>query len=161
MNGALLLGTVLAVAALAYVLYPLFFGPLTPRPTASAPPVPEGDSAIVALREIEFDRATGKLSDADYNALKARYTREALEVMRGGAAEISAPPPSEDEIEAAVRAYRARHAECPACGPRPESDAVFCSSCGRYLRDRCAVCGAPVGEVDARYCITCGSSLAA
>ena len=35
--------------------------------------------AVVALREIEFDRATGKLSDADYAELKTRYTRAALE----------------------------------------------------------------------------------
>jgi hypothetical protein len=35
--------------------------------------VPE--SAIDALREIEFDRATGKLSDDDYAALKTEYTR--------------------------------------------------------------------------------------
>jgi hypothetical protein len=42
---------------------------------------------------------------------------------------------TDDEIEAAVRAYRASHpiggSSCPICGPRPESDAVFCSTCGR------------------------------
>jgi hypothetical protein len=43
---------------------------------------------------------------------------------------------SDDEIEAAIRSYRATHragGACPVCGPRPESDAVFCSSCGRRL----------------------------
>ncbi|HEU4988706.1 MAG TPA: hypothetical protein VFT41_02860 [Gemmatimonadaceae bacterium] len=25
------------------------------------------------------------------------------------------------------------HPVCPACGPRPEDDAVYCSSCGRRL----------------------------
>ncbi len=39
-------------------------------------------SAIDALREIEFDRATGKLSDDDYAALKAEYTRTALVELR-------------------------------------------------------------------------------
>src|SRR5213594_420532 len=56
--------------------------------------------ALRALKEIEFDRATGKLSDADYAYLKAQYTAEAVAVMReqtgtektgkGGVA--SAPP---------------------------------------------------------------------
>ena len=37
---------------------------------------------MVALREIEFDRETGKLSDADYSELKARYTEAAVLAMR-------------------------------------------------------------------------------
>lgn len=161
MSGALILGTVLAVGALAYVLYPLFFGVPTVRVARAPAREAEGDSPIVALREIEFDRATGKLSDADYAALKTRYTREALAVMRHAESGGQSAEPSDDEVEAAVRAYRERHASCPTCGPRPESDALFCSSCGRYLRDRCADCGAPVDAPDARYCVSCGKSLAA
>src|SRR5439155_18632511 len=62
--------------------------------------------ALRALKEIEFDRATGKLSDADYEQLKAKYTAEALAAMRGEGAgyaargepdfpkrEMPAPPP--------------------------------------------------------------------
>jgi hypothetical protein len=113
---------------------------------------------VVALREIEFDRATGKLSEADYAELKARYTRQAIEAMRRAPA---AGAVTDDEIEAAVRAYRAGHAACPTCGPRPESDAIYCSTCGRYLHDRCAGCGAPVVALDARYCVGCGNRLAA
>src|ERR1051326_5344418 len=37
--------------------------------------------ALLSLKEIEFDRATGKLSDADYEALKARYSAEALAAL--------------------------------------------------------------------------------
>jgi hypothetical protein len=43
---------------------------------------------------------------------------------------------TDDEIEAAIRSYRAARravGTCPVCGPRPESDAVFCSNCGRRL----------------------------
>jgi hypothetical protein len=43
---------------------------------------------------------------------------------------------TDDEIEAAIRSYRATRragGTCPVCGPRPESDAVFCSNCGRRL----------------------------
>src|SRR5256886_17043809 len=38
--------------------------------------------ALGALKEIEFDRATGKLSDADYDALKAQYTAEVVTALR-------------------------------------------------------------------------------
>src|SRR5690242_21641690 len=40
--------------------------------------------ALRALSEIEFDRATGKLSLEDYESLKARYTREAVNALREG-----------------------------------------------------------------------------
>src|SRR5713101_285775 len=41
--------------------------------------------ALRALKEIEFDRATGKLADADYEDLKAKYTGEALAALRAEA----------------------------------------------------------------------------
>jgi hypothetical protein len=160
---ALVIGTALAVGALAFVLYPLFFTP--PRPARVDRVAPrrraDGDDAVAALREIEFDRETGKLSDADYAELKAKYTKQAIEAMRRAPASTVAGSGGDDEIEAAVRAYRAAHVACPTCGPRPEPDAVYCSNCGRYLHDRCADCGAPVEALDARYCVSCGNRLAA
>ena len=180
MTVALIVGTLLAVSALAFVLYPIFFSDpraamrtAVVRNWASATRADERaalddstsqESAVAALREIEFDRATGKLSETDYAELKAQYTRQAILAMRQ---HDSADSPSggaihlDDEIEAAVRAYRAQHLTCPTCGPRPESDAAFCSTCGRYLHNRCADCGAPVVALDARYCMSCGNRLAA
>lgn len=156
---ALVVGTLLAVGALAYVLYPLLRDPaFTPRRVQLAPSVggaPEGE-AVMALREIEFDRATGKLSDVDYAELKSRYTERALEEMRRSAA----PAPA-DEIEAAVLAYRARMKSCAQCGPRPEPNAVYCSNCGRYLPGTCSACGERVTETGAAYCTRCGRQLAA
>jgi hypothetical protein len=111
---ALIVGTVLALAALSFVLYPLFAGnPLTAvGPAEWKPERPSGthNPALDALREIEFDRETGKLSDADYEALRSTYTRRAVEVMRAGDTLV-----------------------CATCGPRPEEDAHFCSSCGAPL----------------------------
>lgn len=156
---ALALGTLLAVGALAVVLYPLFRGTIA-LPLRSAAPVPAGSAeqeAVVALREIEFDRATGKLSDSDYAELYARYSQRALDAMRGDA------PASDggDAVEVAVLAYRARLKECGTCGPRPEPDAIYCSSCGRYLPGACASCGTMVNESSAAFCACCGRQLAA
>jgi len=160
---ALVVGTLLAVGALAFVLYPVFFAP-PPQRRVAAPRArrSEKDDAVNALREIEFDRATGKLSDIDYAELKRRYTQEAVAAMRReGNAAVVASANGDDDIEAAIRAFRAGQPACPTCGPRPEPDAEFCSNCGRYLHDRCASCGAPVEALDARYCVNCGTRLAA
>lgn len=160
---ALTIGTLLAVAALAYVLFPLLFesGPPVARvvsPVARTVGSADED-AIVALREIEFDRATGKLSDADYADLKTRYTQRALEAMRASGAAVA--DDVDDPIEAVVFAYRARLRSCARCGPRPEPDAIYCSNCGAYLDEKCAGCGRVVEEAGAAFCAGCGRQLAA
>jgi hypothetical protein len=174
---ALFVGAALAVAALVYVLMPLFDIVTQSRMAltraSKVPTVPE--TAIDALREIEFDRATGKLSDDDYSALKTEYTRTALVEMRSRAtssAPASAPTggpapnaeragPAGDAAEAAIFRYRSVRRTCDTCGPRPEPDPVFCSSCGSYLKGTCTHCGARVDATASRFCAHCGGSLAA
>lgn len=141
---ALVVGTLLSVGALAFVLQPLFFPPgKEPAIPAAPDDRAASDSAIMALREIEFDRATGKLSDADYAELRRIYSERALREMRDGASATDTVSTGEsaavdgtdpmDLIEAKVRAVRATHPECVTCGVRPEPDAVYCSSCGAPL----------------------------
>jgi hypothetical protein len=162
---ALAVGTLLAVGALAFVLFPLLFGGAGPGRRslrAAGPTRPGEEDAIVALREIEFDRATGKLSDADYDELKTRYTQSALAAMRAGpGGGAAAPTEVADVVEATVLAYRARLKSCARCGPRPEPDAVYCSNCGGYLAGACEGCGRAVEETGAAFCAGCGRQLAA
>jgi cytochrome c biogenesis factor len=63
---------------------------------------------------------------------------------------------AEDPAEAAVKRWRTRIVACPACGPRPESVAMFCSNCGRFLESECPKCHAAVHASDARFCESCG-----
>jgi rRNA maturation endonuclease Nob1 len=123
--------------------------------------------ALAALKEIEFDRETGKLSDADYDLLKSKYTAAALDALRAESAAV--PDDLEVVIAARARALRSAAAStspggpsCSVCGPRPEADAVFCSSCGRRLpvAGACARCSAPLGP-DSLFCEQCGSQVAA
>lgn len=128
--------------------------------------------ALAALREIEFDRATGKLSDVDYEFLKARYTNIALAALRADDADALATGPGVVDLEALVAGRRRqlanarRHAapgapSCATCGPRPEADAHFCSSCGVALAATpCRGCGA-AAVPGAFYCEMCGVTLAA
>jgi hypothetical protein len=131
--------------------------------------------ALRALKEIEFDRATGKLSDDDYETLKARYTAEALAALRtggemrdaGGVAAGATPHPASRIPDPASRiphpASPIPHAVCPTHGPRPEADAQFCAECGARLASApgyCSRCGTSL-EHDARYCHSCGARVAA
>lgn len=171
---ALTLGTLLALAALAFVLHPLFadFSAPSVAGRARPPDAHRGVASVEALREIEFDRQTGKLADGDYAQLKASYTRQAVADMRASdarGAEVETTRRAEearargapDPVEAAVLAYRQRRPECADCGPRPETDALFCSGCGRYLPGACQRCATTVTEPGARYCARCGHTLAA
>jgi hypothetical protein len=189
-----MLGEALAAAIVGLVVLWLLFQPLlrhsTPQLPGSEPIDPEETPrgiALTALKEIEFDRETGKLSQADYEFLKAKYTSAALEALRLDSAEE--PEAVSDDVEAMiaarVRALRSASARppsdapvslpstsqapplssaptCVICGPRPEPDAVFCSTCGRRLplRPVCDRCGAAL-QPDSRFCEACGRQVAA
>ena len=158
----LVLGIALSAAAVYFVLRPI----LSPVRSDAGPEVrddgedPEDDFsrravALRALKEIEFDRATGKLADADYDALTRKYTGEALVALR----EEEATP-----LPIATRPFHPRPAvTCPTDGPRPEADARYCSACGRRLGGApgyCARCGTAL-EPEARFCARCGVKVAA
>ena len=171
-----LLAILVGSAVLWLVLSPL----IRPRPPKVFPQEPIDPEetpkglALSALKEIEFDRETGKLSQPDYELLKSKYTAAALEALRqesgGGSDDIEAI------VAAKVRALRFASAvtpsnppsatgpvpRCSTCGPRPEPDAIFCSSCGRRLSPgaSCDRCGAALTP-ESRFCEACGRQVAA
>lgn len=176
----LVVGTALVLGALTLVLSPLLsaIDPATDTPAKRkaakmASEIDAPSTAVDALREIEFDRETGKLSESDYADLKQRYTREALAELRAaesGAAVGTAKPRVVDAgvasavldpVEAAIARARADVRSCGVCGPRPEPDATYCSSCGRYLPEKCGSCGTSIDLVGSRFCSGCGEQLAA
>lgn len=161
----LVCGLALSAAAVVLVLRPIF----VPPPPLSGTPVsddsgedPDDDLspravALRALKEIEFDRATGKLADRDYEELKTKYTAEALAALRE---EPSGTPVL--EARPAISPADAP-ASCPIHRARPEPDARFCSECGRQLTGAasyCARCGNPLAT-GMRFCASCGRRVAA
>ena len=162
-------GVLLAAATVWFVLEPIFrSGGLEPAVDESLDN--DGDDpdddvssravAMRALREIEFDRETGKLSDADYDGLRAKYTAEALEAIRAEEGRVAAAGSTATSTRPSSPIARP---SCPTHGPRPEADAVFCSDCGRRLGTApgyCARCGSAL-EREARYCNGCGRRVAA
>jgi rRNA maturation endonuclease Nob1 len=139
-----LVALAVGAAALWLVLQPL----VRPSSVESLPvePVDPEETpkgiALAALKEIEFDRETGKLSDLDYDFLKSKYTAAALDALRREQAGVASDD-LEAMIAAKVRSLRSASATtssntlaptCTTCGPRPEADALFCSTCGLPLQ---------------------------
>ena len=164
----LILGILLAAGAIYFVLLPILRPPV--ESASDADPGDEGEDpaddmspqtvALRALKEIEFDRATGKLSDSDYEHLKTKYTSEALAALRGETGNVQRET---GHVAAPAVPFPISRFPCPVHGPRPEKDAQFCSDCGRRLGTApgyCSRCGTEL-ESDARYCNRCGARVAA
>jgi hypothetical protein len=91
MTIALVVGAVIAVLCVLYVARPFLLEP-APRADRLAELdelerrrlalVEERDRAVDALREVEFDHRTGKLSDVDYRALVGPLRRRVAEATR-------------------------------------------------------------------------------
>jgi len=88
---ALVLGAVLAVLAVLLVARPFLREPSPVEDTLVEPDeldrrrlelVEERDRALAALKELEFDHRTGKVSDDDYRTLVGPLRRRAAEALR-------------------------------------------------------------------------------
>lgn len=96
----LLLSAIVAVAIAAWVLAPVFRkdAALEERDRNARGEAADLESqremALAALRDLEDDRATGKLGDRDYEEMKADLTARAVEVLRRIEATSGAAPPS-------------------------------------------------------------------
>ena len=91
MTTALVLGAVLAVLVVAFVARPFVRDPAPASDRLNEPSeleqrrlelVEERDRALAALKELEFDHRTGKVSDEDYRAQVGPLRRRAAEVLR-------------------------------------------------------------------------------
>jgi hypothetical protein len=88
---ALVIGAALAVACVIIVALPFLREPAARDDRLEAPDeleqrrlavAEERDRALAALKELEFDHRTGKISDEDYRAQVAPLRRRAAEALR-------------------------------------------------------------------------------
>jgi len=146
-----------AGAALYRTLLPLVSREIAPRTdglTESLRAVLEREKLLVlrSIKELEFDRAMGKLSAKDFEEMSTRLRGRAMSLMRqldsdGGYRELI-----ERELKARVAAQpakspRAKRGAVPAppppvavsatntceCGASNDADAAFCKRCGLKL----------------------------
>jgi len=108
-----LLAAAIIGAALLWLVVQPILAPSTAAPVDLDPLDPEETprgQALLALKEIEFDRATGKLSDTDYAALKVKYSAAAIAAL-----------------DAPVKRF------CSNCGTALPDRAIFCAECGERV----------------------------
>jgi hypothetical protein len=140
-----------AAGAAAAALYRTL-GPLTTpdvstfreRPSVRSRAALEREKMLVlrSIKELEFDRAMGKVSAKDFDEMSGRLRARALTLMKqlddGGTAyralierelkaRLVAPAPAPTPAAAAVEP-----AGCP-CGTVNDADAAFCKRCGNKL----------------------------
>jgi hypothetical protein len=91
--------------------------------------------ALRSIKELEFDRAMGKLSDADWREMSGRLRARATRLMR----QLDAGSGYREAIE---RDLTVRLADtplpkappiCPSCATVNDADAKFCKGCGQKL----------------------------
>ena len=94
--------------------------------------------ALRAIKELEFDRAMGKLSEADWQEMSGRLRARAARLMR----QLDAGAGYREQIEQdlAKRLGDARTGAsapaarfCAACATANDADARFCKNCGTKL----------------------------
>lgn len=141
-------GVLLGAGVLLFVLEPVFSG--------KSAPMYDGDDvfdesaarcrvALTALRDLEYDRATGKLDEDDYGQLRTELSREALEHLEeergggdggrgwdGGRGPDRASRELEDEIAELRRAIK-EGMQCGVCEHLNRLGARFCARCGQGL----------------------------
>jgi hypothetical protein len=100
----------------------------------------EREKALVlrSLKELEFDKAMGKVSDKDFAEMGTRLRSRAVRLMGQLDADVGYRAAIEQEIQRRVGAAPPASAvstvvECRGCGARNEADARFCKRCGSSL----------------------------
>jgi len=101
-------------------------------------------AVLQALKDLEYERSVGKVSDADYDELLRRYRAEAKRLLRAVDEDLA-------PRRARAEAYLAEHigsaktdgiatgqkkaagARCAACQTDNDADARFCKKCGAAL----------------------------
>jgi hypothetical protein len=107
----------------------------------------EREKALVlrSIKELEFDRAMGKVSDKDFAEMSGRLRARAAGLIQQLDAGASYREQIQNEIERRMRkgpaagssaAAKTASAACASCGVANDPDARFCKGCGSKLGDR-------------------------
>jgi hypothetical protein len=127
----------LTVAAATFVAWPFFAREIGEAPPEAqlSPLERQKVEAYSAIKEAEFDYQMGKLTETDFDALRERYSQQALAAI----AAIQQARAAATPIGKASEGRRAaRVAYCPSCGRAVPPRGNFCPGCGRGLSEAVA-----------------------
>ena len=102
-----------------------------------------------SIKELEFDRAMGRLSDEDWKEMSGRLRARAARLMRQLDAGTGYREQVERDLDARLKGSRAEESlkgsraeerkgatACASCHTANDADAMFCKSCGQPLAAR-------------------------
>ncbi len=98
-------------------------------------------AVLRALKDFEYERAVGKISEADFEALTKQYRGRAVEILAAIDRDLE-PWRKKAETAIARRAQQkekeqdpepAAAAACAGCGAALDPDSVFCKKCGKRV----------------------------
>ncbi len=90
--------------------------------------------ALTALRDLEYDRATGKLDGHDYETLKTELSHDALRQLgKGRDPRVERASAALEEEIAQLRSALRAGLECAQCAHLNRPGARFCAHCGHAL----------------------------
>lgn len=138
------IGTILIGIALLVVVAALVVAPLLEKPQPANEPLSaretleiEHQSVLRAIREIDLDYRTHKLSEADYKDLRRKQVEHGADILRTLDA-FKSDEQIDEEIEAQVAALRSTNTMkverfCTQCGKPVKENDRFCAQCGATL----------------------------
>src|SRR6266540_5490877 len=123
---ALIIGFILLGAALAFVSRPFWEKHKKGPKDSTTTDAGRRESVLAALRDLDFDFKTGKVSEEDYQPLRAQLLAEAAQY-------IEAEKKAYEQLEALIQSRRKDKQPlfipCPTCGNKIHAGDLFCSSC--------------------------------
>ena len=153
---ALLIGIVLLAVAVFYISLPFRHKRrrVSSQSKVDMSPKSRHEEILLALRDLEFDFKTGKVSDEDYQPLHAQLMVEAAQYMESQTEE-------DEQLEVLIQSRRkakSTNLTCEHCGAPVKPGQRFCSKCGASASVSCSSCGKQIRAGDA-FCSSCGTKV--
>lgn len=153
---SLFIGFAILAATAAYVMLPFRQKQRNALSTAKATVLSKRrhQEILLALRDLDFDFKTGKVSEEDYYPLRAQLLAEAAQY-------VESEKQDEEQLEALIQRRRKAKLQnqCEHCGATLEAGQQFCSKCGASVKSAvCPFCGKKIRLGDT-FCSSCGTKL--
>ncbi len=156
----------LGATVVAFVLYPVFAEARTGRLASLG----DAEREVLDLEEkktrlyglladLDFEKESGKVSEADYQTARNDYLAQAAAVL----AKLEGLAPQKGEKKKTRKpAEAADGRSCGSCSKSSPESAKFCIHCGAAFvasEAACEGCGEKLPK-DARFCMACGKEVA-
>lgn len=162
--------TIFALSFLATVVTVLVLRPVFKKAASSREPAAgsaseleqlgeQKERLLTTLKDLEFEHNAGKLSEADYERVRADDMAQVATIMTrmdqltGKKVASKTPVRTEEPAEPTLK--------CPACQQGNPPGAKFCLSCGSRFKTsvECPECRKTL-PAEAKFCIDCGTKVA-